>query len=61
MKPTFKNSNQNQPSLFPFDFGSLVEEHHPARIIDQIVDKLDISDVMFTYKGGGSTPMRHLQ
>lgn len=55
MRPVFKDSKQDQPSLFPFNFGSLVEENHPARIINEVIDKLDISDILNSYKGGGTS------
>lgn len=51
----FKTDHQNQFSLFPYSFDHFVEENHPARLIDQIVDNLEITEILRTYKGGGSS------
>jgi len=54
-RPVFKTSHQNQFSLFPFNFDNFVDQNHPARIIDQVIEKLDLSELLFTYKGGGTS------
>ena len=54
-KPKFKSYNQGQVTLFPPSFDEKVPENSPARIINQIVDSLDLSKVFDTYKGGGTT------
>jgi len=54
-KVIFKPTNKNQPSLFPFDFNSLVDSGHPVRLIDKIIDKLEISTIISSYKGGGTS------
>lgn len=54
-KIIFKSSNKDQPSLFPFNFDTLVEENHPARLIDTLIEKLDIISIINTYKGGGTS------
>ena len=51
----FKSTHQNQTSMFPYDFENFVDKDHPVRIINQIVEKLELSDVFFTYKGGGTS------
>jgi transposase/signal peptidase I len=55
MKPKFKSYNQGQVSLFPPSLDEKVPKNSPARIINQIVDNLDLSKVFDTYKGGGTT------
>lgn len=54
-RATFKQNNQNQPSLFPFDFGNLVCQDHPVRIINEVIDNLDITNILSTYPGGGAS------
>lgn len=54
-RASFKQNNQNQPSLFPFGFGDLIDQDHPVRIVNKIIDNLDISDIMVTYLGGGAS------
>ena len=54
-KPKFKSYNQGQVSLFPPTLDEKVPKNSPARIINQIVDNLDLSKVFDTYKGGGTT------
>jgi len=54
-RAVFKPSYQNQPALFPIDFGQLIPCSHPVRLINSIVDKLDLSSILNTYKGGGAS------
>lgn len=51
----FKSDQQNQLELFPFEFGSLIDQTHPVRLINSIIDKLDITDILRSYKGGGAS------
>jgi len=54
-RPVFKDYSQNQLSCFPADLGSLIAESSPARIVSMVVDKLDVSEVVRTYKFGGAS------
>lgn len=54
-RAVFKESFQNQPSLFPFDFERLIPEFHPVRLINSVIDKIDITTILKTYVGGGSS------
>lgn len=54
-KPVFKQTYQNQTSMFPYDFDSFVPQSHPVRLINQVIDQIDISDILTTYKGGGAS------
>ena len=54
-KPVFKSSFQGQISLFPARLDQNIAEDSPVRLIDQIVDKLDISKIERTYFGGGTS------
>ncbi len=54
-KPKFKSYNQGQVTLFPPSLDEKIPKNSPARIINQIVDNLDLNKVFDTYKGGGTT------
>jgi transposase len=54
-KAIFKSTNQNQPSLFPFNFDALIDKNHPVRLIDKVIDKLDVTKIINSYKGGGTS------
>ena len=52
MKPVFKTCNQGQITLFPVNLDSKIPQDSPVRLVNQIVDNLDISKIIDTYKGG---------
>jgi len=54
-KVTFKTYNQNQLLLIPPSWDSFIEENHPVRIVNRIVDQLDLKPLILTYEGGGSS------
>ena len=54
-KITYKNYNQGQVLLFPPSIDSMIAEDSPARLVNQIVDGLDLSEIDFGYKGGGTS------
>lgn len=54
-KVVFKQDNQNQPALFPVSFEALIPANHPVRVLNKVIDKLDISDIVSSYKGGGAS------
>jgi transposase len=54
-KVIFKQDNQNQPAFFPISFEALIPENHPVRVVNRVIDKLDISNIVSTYKGGGAS------
>jgi len=55
-KPVFKNYPQGQSVLFPASLDEKLPPDSPARLINHIVDNLDISGVIDTYKFGGRSP-----
>jgi transposase len=54
-KVVFKQDNQNQPALFPVSFEAFISADHPVRVVNRVIDKLDLSDILSTYKGGGTS------
>jgi transposase len=54
-KVTFKDYNQKQMVLFPESLEDYVPENHQARIVNHIIDRLNITKLMDEYKGGGTS------
>jgi transposase len=54
-KVVFKQDNQNQPALFPVSFEAHIPANHPVRVVNRVIDKVDISDIVSSYKGGGAS------
>ena len=54
-KITFKQLESNQVVLFPSNISDRIPSSHPVRIVNQIVDLLDISIIMEKYKFGGTS------
>lgn len=52
-KVTFKNQTGNTPELFPINIFDKIPENHPVRLVDSVVNNLDISDLIQMYLGGG--------
>ena len=55
MKAVFKEYIQGQGILFPMILDSKISADSPARLVSQIVDNLDISGIIDTYDGGGTS------
>ncbi len=54
-KITFKEYNQGQGVLFPMSIDSKIPEDSPVRLVNRIVDELDLTDIDFGFKGGGNS------
>jgi transposase len=54
-KIVFKTYNQQQGILLPTDLDELIESNHPVRVINAVIDHLDIDQIIKTYKGGGTS------
>lgn len=52
-KVVFKNQTGKSPELFPINIFDRIPDNHPVRLVDSVVDKLDISKILDLYKGGG--------
>lgn len=55
-KLTFKNQPGNTPELFPINIFDKIPDNHPVRLVNTVVDSLDISEIIKKYKGGGNSP-----
>jgi transposase len=52
-KITFKINNPQQDLLLPPSLDELIPVNHPVRIVNHVIDKIDIADILHQYKGGG--------
>lgn len=55
MQAVFKSHSVHQQTLFPLDLNALIPENHSARLIDSVVEKLEIPEIISQYKGGGTS------
>lgn len=55
MKIHFKSLPANSLSLFPEDIFSKIPQNHPVRLVNEVVEGLDIDILVSQYKGGGAS------
>lgn len=55
LKPIFKPYQQNQRYLFPPNLEDLIAANHPVRVVNEVIDQIDIDIIINKYKGGGSS------
>jgi transposase len=51
----FKAYTRDQLQLIPQSWDEKIKQGHPVRIVDQVVDTLNLSKLYSSYKGGGTT------
>lgn len=51
----WKTNHQDQLSLLPPSYDDLVPKNHPVRIVNSILDAIDLSSLESGYKGGGTS------
>jgi len=51
----FKDYNQKQLSLLPPSLEEFIEENHPVRVINYVIDKIDLGSLLQKYQGGGTS------
>jgi len=51
----FKNNLQHQAMLFPQDVGDLIPKNHPVRVVNEVLEKVDITELLRAYKPGGTS------
>lgn len=54
-KVQFKQYNEGEILLFPDRLDSTIVENHLVRVINQTVNQLDLTFLLSTYSGGGTT------
>lgn len=52
-KPVFKPYHQHQLMVFPPTFDEMIPQDHPVRVVNRIIDEIDIDSLLVKYKGGG--------
>jgi len=55
LKVVFKTDNQRQGMLLPPDLNDLVAANHPVRIVNDVLDRVDITSLVKLYKPGGTS------
>lgn len=55
MKVQFKKLPSNNPSLFPEDIYSKIPQNHPVRLVNEVVESINIDEIIKQYKGGGTS------
>lgn len=53
--PVWKTNHQSQLSLLPPSYDDFIPGHHPVRVVNTIIDQVDISSIERSYKGGGTS------
>ena len=54
-KVVFKNYTPNQIKLLPQSLEERIDKNHPVRIVNQVIDKIDIDPLLKKFKGGGTS------
>lgn len=54
-KVIFKQQPGKSPELFPVNIFDRIPDNHPVRLVDQVVNQLDITELIKRYKGGGTS------
>jgi transposase len=54
-KIVFKELSGITPSLFPQNILDKISPNHPVRLVNEVVDNLDISNILSKYQGGGTS------
>jgi len=54
-KIVFKTYTPNQTLLFPSSVEEKIDQNHPVRIVNKIIDRINIEPLIMKYKGGGSS------
>lgn len=54
-RPIFKETRQGQTLLFPPSLEEIVPANHPVRVVNSVIDKINLDSVYEEYKGGGTS------
>jgi len=55
LKPIFKSYHQAQMMLLPPSLDELIGVNHPVRVVNEVLNKIDIQPLIRQYKTGGSS------
>jgi transposase len=51
----FKSNHQNQGMLLPPDLNDLIAANHPVRVVNEVLEQVDITELVSQYKPGGTS------
>jgi transposase len=51
----FKEYSPGQTMFPPPSLDEMIDQNHPVRVVNQIIDQIDISVLVKKYKGGGTS------
>jgi transposase len=54
-KAVFKAYNPSQSLLLPPNLEDLIPQHHLVRVVNNVIDKMDITAILNQYEGGGTS------
>jgi transposase len=54
-KVVFKDYINNQPFLLPPSIDELIEANHPVRVVNSVIENIDLNQLIKGYKGGGTS------
>ncbi|SEI02327.1 hypothetical protein SAMN02927937_02800, partial [Paenimyroides aquimaris] len=54
-KIRFKSLPANSPSLFSEDIFNKIPQNHPVRLVNEVVNQLNMDALIEQYKGGGTS------
>ena len=54
-KPIFKPYEQNQMYLLPPSIEEMIEKNHPVRVVNEVIEKINIEPLIKLYPGGGTS------
>ena len=54
-KVTFKPYTMDQPSLLPPSLEELIPEDHLVRVVNRVIEKIDLTPLITKYRGGGTS------
>lgn len=54
-KVVFKDYNPKQNMLLPPSLDELIDDHHPVRVVNHVIDHIDIDPLIKKFKGGGTS------
>jgi len=55
LQPVFKAYHQRQAMLLPPSLDELIAVNHPVRVVDEVLNKIDIQPLLHQYKTGGAS------
>lgn len=54
-KAKFKDYAPHQAYLFPHSVEDFIPDNHPVRVVNQVIEQIDIDPLVESYKGGGTS------